>query len=316
MGSVDEEEAMHSRAWSLVYLLSIICLLLLLWGGTNISGSRLVNGMWNLGHVVAFFVWSLLFFRLTLYYLSFPRFALLTLILCACVGILIEFVQSSFSKYFSITDLLNNFTGTCFALTVLALRRKGVPVLTQLILLSSSLVLGVVSLYPMALVVNDEVRMYSSFPVLVDFDSPHHLSRVDAKRMSITGAPDNENLTVLKLDFDTSTYSGFSLKYFVSDWSEYSNVVLRFYLQQTTPLNITCRINDRQHDLDGYAHNDRYNQRFVLSKGWNVIEISLNDVRDSPANRLLDLTQVANLGCFVVRQSLARTIWLDSIVLH
>jgi len=168
----------------------------------------------------------------------------------------------------------------------------------------------------MAMVLNEEVKMYSSFPVLVDFSSPHQISRMAAREMSITEAPDNENHFVLKLEFDTSTYSGFSLKYFVSNWSEYNRLTIRLYLQQTAPLNITCRINDRQHDLDGYVDSDRYNQRFVLSRGWNVIEISLNDVRNSPANRLLDLTQVANLGCHVVRQPGARTVWLDSIVLH
>ena len=302
--------------WPVTYLLSGICILLLLWGGVE-TGHRLLNELWNIGHIVAFFIWTLLVAKIPwCRKLPFAVFMTLLLVFSAVVGSSIEALQLLRGSNFSVTDLLNDLTGSWLALTIIYFSRNQPFRLPLLAMLSGAVVLSLFAFRSIAVTLYDEIQMYRNFPILVDFKTSLQRQRIWAEAMEIVSAPDNESIKVLKLDFDTAEYSGFALQHFVANWSEYQFLSLSLYRQQSTSLTINCRINDRQHDLDGYAYQDRFHSEYRIVQGWNVINIPLEEIQNAPTNRLMDLSDISNLGCFVVRQPMKQTLYLHTISLY
>jgi len=302
--------------WPLTYLLSAICVLLLLWGGVE-SGNRLLNELWNIGHVAAFFIWTLLISRISwCNKLAVNVLIASMLLLTIIVGSAIEGLQLLRGSNFSLTDVLNDLTGAWMALTVIYYCRTESSKLQLIAMFSSALLLVLISFRNLAMTIYDEIQMYQNFPILVDFKSPDQQQRIWAKAMTIVSAPDNASLNVLKLDFDTAEYSGFALRYFVSNWRDYQYLALKIYRHQSPSVDINCRINDRQHDLHGYSYQDRFHRQYRLNKGWNFINIALAEVEKAPVNRLMDLSDVSNVGCFVVKQPIKQTIYLHTISLY
>ncbi|EPJ50532.1 MAG: hypothetical protein OFPI_19800 [Osedax symbiont Rs2] len=302
--------------WPVTYLLSAICVLLLLWGGIE-TGHRLLNELWNIGHVAAFFVWTLLLGRISWCRKSSIAILVPVLLLLAVIlGSVIEGLQWLRGSSFSFTDLFNDLTGAWLALTVIYYYRIESVKSGLLAMFGCGMLLLLLSLRSIAVTIYDEIQMHRSFPVLIDFQSPHQLHRILADAMQLVSAPDNDSLNVLKLDFDTSEYSGFALQHFIANWSQYDYLTLKIYRQQNAPVHINCRINDRQHDLQGYSYQDRFHRQYRLNHGWNFINISLQQVQNAPANRQLDLSQISNLGCFVLRQPINQTIYLHKISLY
>jgi hypothetical protein len=53
-----------------------------------------------------------------------------------------------------------------------------------------------------------------------------------------------------------------------------------------------------------------------LKHGWNDIEVSLEDIKNAPRDRLLNLTDVENVTLFVMVQERERVIYLDFVYLE
>lgn len=302
--------------WLLVCLLSSICIILLLWGGTG-SNERLLTELWDVGHVVAFFCWSLLLSQLTFCKeLPFNKFLLVALLCTAIVGTSIELLQLMRHSVFSSGDLIKDLTGTCLALSIICYYRPETKPLLKVTMIGVSLILSMISLKTLTITVYDEIQMYREFPVLVDFQDPEQQQRIHALDMKIVKSTEHSSLNMLQLDFNTANYSGFALLHFVGNWSKYSRLSMQIYRQQSTPLIIHCRINDMQHDINGFAYNDRFNRQYLLTQGWNIVDIALEEVKSSPINRELDLANVTHLGCFVISQPSRQTIFLSTISLY
>ena len=307
---------MDRLAWLSVVVLSGICISLLLWGGVD-SNQRLLNELWNIGHVVAFFCWTLLLSRLAFCRaLPFVTFLLVALLATAIVGTSIETLQLIRGSAFSLRDLIKDLTGTSLALSINGYYHHVTQRLLKFTLISVSLILSLISFKTLTMILYDEIQMYRDFPVLVDFQDPAQQQRIDALDMKMVSSVENSSLKLLQLNFNTANYSGFSLLHFIGNWSGYSHLSIKIYRRQSTALVIHCRINDRQHDIDGYAYQDRFNRQYLLTQGWNIIDISLQEVKTAPTNRELNLTNVSLLGCFVISQTERQTIFLQNISLY
>ena len=82
------------------------------------------------------------------------------------------------------------------------------------------------------------------------------------------------------------------------------------------PLTLTLRINDLAHDRGDNAYGDRFNTRLVLDPGANTFAINLDDVRNAPASRHMDMANVRRLGLFAVRLPAPRTVYLSDLRLN
>ena len=307
---------MARLSWILVCLLSVACIALLLWGGTQ-SHERLLTELWDIGHVVAFFCWTLLLARLAYCRaLPFSQFMLVAILCTVIVGISIEALQLIRGSAFSLGDLIKDLTGSSLALSIISYYHRKTPRRLKFTIIGISFILSLISFKVLTMTVYDEIQMYREFPVLVDFQDITQQQRVHAKDMKIVQLPDNPSLNMLQINFNTANYSGFALQHFVGNWSVHSRLSLKIYRQQQTSLVLHCRINDRHHDRNGFAYNDRFNRQYLLIQGWNIIDINLLEVKTSPINRELDLADISHLECFVISQPNRETIFLDTILLY
>jgi hypothetical protein len=98
--------------------LAVLCFLFQFVGVPDLVHSRSFKYAWDLGHIAAFAVWSVLLFRWLpwLHSLSIGKKVFATLLFCILLGGLIEFAQVSFGHYPSWSDMGRNILGGLSAL--------------------------------------------------------------------------------------------------------------------------------------------------------------------------------------------------------
>jgi hypothetical protein len=63
--------------------------------------------------------------------------------------------------------------------------------------------------------------------------------------------------------------------------------------------------------LELYA--DRFNKKFSLSTGWNLIRIQLKEIENAPHERKMALNQIQGLGIFAISLSKPKTVYVDYV---
>ena len=113
-----------------------------------------------------------------------------------------------------------------------------------------------------------------------------------------------------------SKYSTVTLIHMPNNWEGYNYLALNIYNPNKDALKITTKITDYQHDLSEQLHNDRYNKNFtLLASQWNIIKISLEDIKNSPETRELKLDNISRLSLFTTGLTEDKVIYIDSITL-
>jgi hypothetical protein len=163
-----------------------------------------------------------------------------------------------------------------------------------------------VSSLPLVSSLLDESQARRDFPVLANFSSELQLGRF--------GSGDNIKITDqgLEISLTTDRYSGFSLNDFPRDWSGYKGVKLSLINHEPNNILFTCRIHDWGHHQD---YEDRFNKLYTVLPGEFIIEINLEDVRNAPKGRNMDLTIIGGLICFTSDLVEPQTITLKEISL-
>ncbi|VAW35773.1 hypothetical protein MNBD_DELTA03-1599, partial [hydrothermal vent metagenome] len=181
-----------------------------------------------------------------------------------------------------------------------------------------ALIAGIIlcwNLYPVTTALVDEWQAERDFPLLAGFEHPYELSRWEegyslACRSREQARQGNFSLRV---SLSTATYSGVHLEYFPHNWQGLSFLAFSIYNAGLRPLTITVRVNDKKHEEGPQLYKDRYNRSFSIHHGWNDIKISLAAIRNAPANRKMNMSEISELGFFVIRQKKARVIFLDDV---
>lgn len=306
----------HTRGVSIaLLLLSVLALVMLFTGQAGPYASRSFKVLWNLGHLFAFFLWTLLALQ------AFPRLAALRrpLRLMVCVfaalalGLMIEYLQVPLGRQAEVADVINDVLGSVLAFVVhtgIHRRTAVMPLVAWLFVVCLIIAwhnrTGIIHLY-------DAMLVRQQFPVLLDFSMPVAITRIHGD--AVAGLVHDRNENVLKLLHGTGRYSGFAMNYFPRDWRDYSSLQIRIYNPENKALDLTCRIHDIAHSDGDEEYSDRFNRRFRIVPGSNIITIPLDDVAAAPAGRRLDLAQVGGLGCFTVDLPETRELHLYSVQL-
>ena len=227
-------------------------------------------------------------------------------------GIAVELLQPAFGRSASFTDIYYNFAGIVSALAItissrLARAPKISIVMASMILLTSCLTvpfIGAATLY----------QRDAKLPVLLDFEDnwQRRLYRAGGgANLSLTRNPKGwkNTSTTLKIDFPTTRYPGVSAPHIYRDWSDYDRLSFEVFSKNEQAHAITLRVHDEVHDHN-YA--DRYNQRFSIHPGLNVIEINLEDVRKRPKKREMDMTSIAGFAIFSASPTETFSLYVDN----
>lgn len=300
----------------IIILLLLVGVPFLFYGGPGSHGSRSFIALWDLGHVLFFFLTSLwLFKRLQCHFARLPVFATFrnVFLIVLILGAIVEGLQMcSGDRLADVNDILRNQLG-CLIAFAFCYPQKGYK---KFVFRFVILVFVSISLIPLTRGVTDEWIARHQFPVLSDFETVCEIDRWRKGKgeglLSVKKGLARHGEQSLRVQLTTDTYSGVSLEYFQGNWQGFKNLFLSVYNPDDKPLELICRIHDSAH-VNRY--NDRFNKKFILKKGWNDLVVSLNDVENSPKGRLLNLAEIQNLKLFVMEQKSERVIYVDSVYL-
>ncbi|MEA3547402.1 MAG: VanZ family protein [Thermodesulfobacteriota bacterium] len=308
----NSKKSAHVQWFCCVISLAVL-LPLFFWGGPIYHSSRSFNEFWNLGHLLFFMLFLRVFAgRISLARLSWSFVWKMVVVVLGC-GVLIEALQAGFGgRTSSLGDVWRDMAGGIIGLvwvgwaSVTKLQR-GVLVLVVFFVV-------VVSIIPLGVVLVDEVRARRDFPILSSFETASELSRWHAKtEISQVKDPVRQGRFALRLPLTTDTYSGIGLKYFPRNWNGMKGLSLSIYNPEQSVLQITFRVHDRLHVEGKQIYADRFNRSLTMQPGWNVIFILMDDIKNAPANREMDLANIYGFGLFSSDLKEEKVIYIDDV---
>ncbi len=286
-----------------IYLLLIIGTALLFFGGPDYYSSRQFRLAWELGHIGLFFLYT---YALLKIWKSFARRSfqvqlIVVLLLSLVLGLLIEWSQGAFGRSFSLKDIAMNVIGGIAAVAFLSPSRitlsRNLLRLTQIIVCLLILLMT----YPLVTVLVDQVIAKTQFPILSNFETPFEIDRWEGRtKIAIDKNTVREGKASLKVQLTTDKYSGISLNHFPPSWQDHESFHMSIFNSSLEPLKVTVRINDKEHVTGVQLYSDRFNRQFVLATGWNNIDITIDDIKNAPDTREMNLRAIMNLGIFSV----------------
>lgn len=304
---------------NVAYFLAVILTILLFVGGPDYESHRIVQQIWDVGHIVLFLMLSYLTLNfIRKYKLSYITQFLIIVALSFIFGLSVELVQLLVGRDFELQDLANDVSGAIIGYFVYYLLHAKISKLGKIIAALSIVLLLMISLYPLANVLVDEVKMKNEFPVLSDFESPTQLSRWDVKQANLSLHRNHvqQGEYSLQAIFLPDAFPDITLQHFPRDWSGYKNIRFSLYNKAQDPIVIELKIYDEDHMKYGYQYTDRFNRELLLQPGWNNISISLNEIFNSPEKRTMDIARIKSFSLFLKDVTSPVTIFLDDLKLY
>lgn len=282
-------------------------------GGPDALSPTLLKTVWNFGHIIFFAVFMLLVqsFRPLLRWQEW----LLVTLLAIGAGIAIEFIQRFVGRDSSWSDVLHNLFGVWLGLFWGQKPTQLVWLLRFICLLLIAPSFWLVIYSGMA-----DIAMRKQFPLVNSFESHYELAQVHNNPQRANTYQNNLLHTHgnygLRVVLSSKKYAGLSLIGPYGDWNGYKLLQMDFYNPDSEPLELVLKISDAHHDLGSNRFNDRFNRALILMQGWNQVQINLDDVRNAPLNRDMQMDQISGVEVFAVQLPEAREFYWDNIRLQ
>lgn len=235
-------------------------------------------------------------------------------LLLTAAGVLGELGQSVLGRHASIGDIVSNTSGLLAATLWLLSRNK--PRLLKGVLRMAA---------PMIILFNVQAPIRSmidcwqqtrSFPVLASFERPLELGSWGAKDSEISRSRDwsTDGEHSLKIALTTEQFSCAAFWWFEGDWSGYQALQFDVFNPEPTPVELIVKIEDHQHAESDFEPTDRYQELLTLDPGsTRRLTISVQELRQAPRTREMDLTQMKQIEFFTFELTTPRTIYVDQL---
>lgn len=276
---------------------------------------RSLQHFWNLGHILLFFLFSrvaVILFPAIGSWRPGKKFILLFTLALLLGGAIELYQRFTPGRDASFADLAADLAGPLLYLGI----QRGIGKRQRLVLLATVVFFASFSLVPGLAMLSDEITAARQFPLLADFETPFENYRFTCQgscTISDRAAYSGRKSLLLKLT--TDRYSGIGLQYFNGDWSAYKTFSCAVFNPGSTPVNLHLRIHDLLHERGTMEYSDRYNTTFRLLPGWNSLRVSLEDVRNAPKGRKMDMGTIRGVGFFVAHEPEPLTLFLDTLKL-
>lgn len=289
---------------------------LLFVGGPDGQDKRLYQAFWDLGHVPLFALLTLAACRLKAV-AGLPVWRLLAActLLTLVTGFAIEWAQLLVGRSFEYSDVLSDLLGSYIGLSLYLAMQPALALAGRAGLYMLVALLTLVSLKPMAFALADEYVMREEFPVLADFETPFELSRWDNNlaQLHITHEQVRYGEKSLRVDFMAGEYPDITLRDFPGNWQEFKSVRFSVFSALSGPIPMELKIYDAQHPSSGYDYDDRFNRELVIAPGWNDIEVRMDDVREAPHDRRMELENIASFSLFIEQLEQPAVFYFDAL---
>ncbi len=298
---------------------SLLLLLALLFvGGSSDESTRLVKAVWNSGHLFLFVGLTLALLGVnSLKNKTSVQLLLLVTVLGLGAGVGIEYLQRLIGRSFELSDVLFDLSGAWLGLLLFRIHRSQQRIMALVKALPFMLLIIFVVFQPVFTAYREEMAMKRDFPLLSDFESDNELSRWRGNnaRLSLQQKQVRHEQSALAIDFFPGEYPGFALHELVGDWRGYEYLKFSLYNSQSSSMEIILKIYDRQHPRNSYEYADRFNRRIILRPGWNDVTVKLEDIRQAPGSRTMDMTDIVNISLFLVNQKQPASMCFDYLYL-
>ena len=284
-------------------------------GGPDASSPLVFFYVWDLGHVIFFFLLVLCIEAVRP--LHFWRDWLWVGVAVLLLGLVIESLQYYIGRNASWDDVLHNLYGVFLALTL------GGGGITNKFLLASLRLLSVVVLMPSLwmtfCVAYADLRMRGQFPLINNFENEYELRQV--VRIGKSNREQSENHATngkysLAVNLGMEKYSGVKWLGRYGNWSQYSSVAIDIFSTADEPFDLVLKIADLQHDMGQNLLTDRFNRSITISPGHNAIRVDLEEIKHAPAGRVMQMDKINCLELFSVSLDAPRLIYVDHLRLE
>jgi VanZ family protein len=302
----------------ILWLPAGILAILLFGGGPGYHSPRSLDAVWDLGHIAVFSFWSyLLITWKPVEEAPLARQWWIVALFCLVGGGATEGIQFLLGRDASVGDFLRDVLGGGITLTWFTPWSRTVPRRVRGMVRSLSASFLLVAGLPLAVALYDEGIARAQFPLLSDFETPFEEDRWHRfANFSVDRSVARHGKASLRVEMDTSLYSGVSFVYFPRNWTGYRFLRLDVLNPSSEEIGITCRVHDLRHEGGEQRYEDRFNKRFHLRQGWNDLRIDLMEVARAPVGRTMDLGEIRGMGLFASKLPAPRTIFVDYVRLE
>lgn len=172
-------------------------------------------------------------------------------------------------------------------------------------------------LAPLAKVSAAYLERNQALPLLVRFDSSlgqtfFRLQNSNFKRVLRA----NMNLVTAEISLLDGPWPGIIFHDIWPNWEPYSTLVIVIENPEFESLPINIRVHDRAHTLGDQPYNDRFNMTHSMQPGHYTLQISLEQIRNAPEARQMDLSQIDGIVVFCSSKDAGRVFSLIEIRLE
>lgn len=316
--------AMGERAHRALRVAAILFFLSLVVFAKFHEPTRFVHTLQKLAHPVTFGAVALLF--LTLLRRQTPRrfgFYAVAFVLTVLCGAGTEVAQAFVHRDPSLLDVLRDALGASTALAGFATfapgadarGRGGWRVMGALI----AIVGFAIMVAPISVSLAAYARRDLSFPTLLEACSPLDLYFVSGVGADVSVVPSTGPTTsacgrALQVTFGSARYAGISLDEPYPDWRSAHTLVLDLRNSGEIDLSLVVRVHDHAHN---HQFRDRFNREFTLRAHERFeIAIPIAEIEHVPADRLMNLSQIAGVIVFRDRGTMTGSFEVERILLR
>jgi VanZ family protein len=299
-----------------IWLVLLLIAPLFFWGGPGYHSPRMLKELWDLGHVV--------FFGLLAWVIGCLlekrgergiRRCGIPLFIVTVVALAVEGVQRFLpGRTASFADFLLGFGGGAVVVIFFFLPEKWNSWSRYLRTAGVIAVGGM--LVPFAMTAVDEYCSRRDFPLLAGFETSLELSRwSNEDKMERVREPVLAGNFSAFLHLAPGKYSGVSLQYFPGNWKSAKRLAFSIY-NPGEPVMLHYRVHDVAHRRgDRQLYGDRFNGMRRIVRGWNTIVVPVEDIKNGPVKRNINLAAIEGFGVFLVDNREKRVLYIDEVKL-
>jgi VanZ family protein len=267
----------------------------------------------NAGHMPLFFLGTLFVISILQRnpQLNVARMYALAGSIGAGAGFLSEVIQKPLHRDASWEDVFADAVGALCAVALHAAFTRRLQLRRPVRIAALIVGLACITIYVAPILNMSRAYIYrnAQFPVLASFQS-------DTELFWIVGYGVRREIRDRALDvvFQASEFPGVSFHEPVRDWRRFKTLAIDVENPATEALKLTVRVHDIGH---GRYYTDRFNRSFTLAAGERrMLRIPLEDVRQAPRNRLMNMAQISDVTVFRSRTEGSRQMRLHGMRLE
>jgi VanZ family protein len=253
--------------------------------------------------------------------LHWPRRKRLLTVLMAVLALsaLSETAQIPTGRDASFNDLLADWFGAAgfIAVAIVFSASISVPKGRGRYLILVGIALIAWPLLPLAKVSAAYLERSQLIPELANFDSRFgdmffYVQNAELRKFRRSGEPTYS----AEVSLGDGPWPGIIFHDLWPNWEPYTALVIEIENPETESLLVNVRVHDRTHKLGDQPHADRFNMSYELQQGRHTLRIPLEEIRNAPRGRKMNLSQIEGIVVFCSAGNAGRQFQLAEIRLE